>query len=54
MCDAKSGAFLAEFEGHTTVIRNIQFLPDGHNILSHSDTDNNLRLWDIGDAMQLL
>ena len=53
VCDARSGVFLAEFEGHTKDVDELQFLPDGHNLLSYSERDKTVRLWSIRDAMRL-
>ena len=53
VCDRRSGVFLAEFEGHTRRVDELQFLPDGHNLLSRSERDNTVRLWNIWDAMRL-
>ena len=53
ICDARSGVFLAEFEGHTRDVDELQFLPDGHNLLSRSYYDGTVRLWSIRDAMRL-
>ena len=53
VCDARSGAFLAEFEGHTEAVDDLQFLPDGYNLLSRSEDDKTVRLWSIRDAMRL-
>ena len=50
---AKSGAFVAEFEGHTERVYGLRFLPDGHSLLSHSWDDGTVRLWSIRDAMRL-
>ena len=53
VCDARSGVFLTEFEGHTWDVSELQFLPDGHNLLSRSETDKTVRLWSVRDAMRL-
>ena len=53
VCDARSGVFLAEFEGHTEGVYGLQFLPDGHNLLSHSERDKTVQLWSVRDAMRL-
>ena len=53
VCDARSGVFLAEFEGHTKEVYELQFHPDGHNLLSRSQLDKTVRLWSIRDAMRL-
>ena len=53
VCDARSGAFVAEFEGHTKGVDELLFLPDGHRLLSRSEEDRTVRLWSIRDAMRL-
>ena len=53
MCDARSGAFVAEFEGHNEAVHELQFLPDGYNVLSHSKNATTVRLWNIRDAIRL-
>ena len=53
VCDARSGAFVAEFEGSTNGVDELQFLPDGHNLLSRSEYNRTVRLWSIWDAMRL-
>ena len=53
VCDARSGGFLAEFEGHTERVNELQFQPDGHNLLSRSEGDKTVRLWSIRDVMRL-
>ena len=53
VCDARSGGFLAEFAGHTEGVLELQFLPDGHNLLSRCEGDNTVRLWSVRDAMRL-
>ena len=50
---AKSGAFVAEFEGHTEGVTGLWFLPDGHSLLSRSWADATVRIWSIRDAMRL-
>ena len=53
VCDARSGGFVAEFEGHTAPVEELQFLPDGRSLLSHSYINKTVRLWSIRDMMQL-
>lgn len=53
VCDARSGMSLVEFEGHTAPVAGLQFLPDGHSLLSSSYLDKTVRLWSIWDAMRL-
>ena len=50
---ARSGEFLAEFEGQPAAVEELQFLPDGHSFLSHSEHDRAVRLWSIRDAIRL-
>ena len=51
--NARSGAFLAEFKGHRKGIDTIQFLSDGHSLLSLSLYEKDARLWSIRDAIRL-
>ena len=53
VCEARSGVFLAEFEGHSQPVNELQFLPDGRNLLSSSFSDGTVRLWSIRDTMRL-
>ena len=53
LCDAKSGAFVAEFEGHTKGVDELHFLLDGRSLLSHSYDDGTIHLWSIRDVIRL-
>ena len=53
VCNARSGAFLAEFKGHKGGIEGIRFLPDSYSFLSFSAYDKDVRLWSIRDAIRL-
>ncbi|EKM58765.1 uncharacterized protein PHACADRAFT_248841 [Phanerochaete carnosa HHB-10118-sp] len=50
--NAKSGAFVAEFQGHEEMVKNVMFTPDGCNLLSHAD-DGSIRYWSILDTLRL-
>ena len=53
VCNARSGAFLAEFKGHTKAVIDLLFVPDGHSLLSCYEMDETIRLWSIRDAIRL-
>lgn len=53
VCDAKSGVFLAEFGGHAARISDVQFLPNGNDLVSRSLNDGTVRLWSIRDALRI-
>ena len=51
ICDAKSGTFIADLEGHTGRVWQLQFTDDARVLLSGSD-DGTLRMWSIRDLIR--
>ena len=52
VCDAKSGTFAAEFEGHTKIVRELQFTADSRHLLSFSN-DGTVRMWNVRDVLRI-
>ena len=48
-----SREIVATLEGHTQIVRSIDFSPDGRHLVS-SSLDNTIRLWDLNDATELM
>ncbi|GJE97254.1 WD40 repeat domain-containing protein [Phanerochaete sordida] len=51
--NAKTGAFVVEFEGHEEKVKNVMFTPDGMQLVSHAD-DGTIRAWSILDVLCLV
>ena len=52
VCDTKSGIFIADLEGHTRAVEELQFTADSRNLLSRSD-DGTARMWSVRDVMRI-
>ena len=52
VCDAKLGTFVADLDGHTAPVWQLQFLPDARTLLSRSD-DGTFRMWNVRDVLRI-
>ena len=50
--EAKTGTFIAEYEGHTGRIRSVAFTPNDEDIISSSE-DGTVRGWNVYDTLRL-
>lgn len=50
--DTNNGTLIAEYQGHTEKVNQVQFSPDGRDVFSSSD-DGSIRKWKVLDVLRL-